>query len=208
MLASPALARLLVHFIMRPNDALHFQALKRATMLPNRSLQLELARLQRLGLLAREPEGRLVRFRVRSDDDAWRTLRDVVRRFVEPAEVLRVALAETEGVAAAFVFGSFARREGVHRDSDVDLFVLSASRAAEPARRAVASAVLDVSALLDREVNVSAYTPQQLAKRIDSGTAFTKAVLGGAKDWVIGDWATFCKVVPAARHITASAMSA
>ena len=199
---------LVVHFVMRPNDALHFQALKRATMLPNRSLQLELARLQRLGLIVREPEGRLVRFRVQSEDAAWATLRDVVRRFVEPAEILRVALAETEGVAAAFVFGSFARHDGVHRNSDVDLFVLSASHAAEPARRAVASAVLDVSALLDREVNVSGYTPQQLAKRIASGTAFTKAVLGGAKDWVIGDWAMFCKAVPSARRITARAISA
>ncbi|HEX8726157.1 MAG TPA: nucleotidyltransferase domain-containing protein [Gemmatimonadaceae bacterium] len=177
----------MTHFALYPRTDLHFRGLQRATQLPHRSLQLELARLERLGLIARMPDGRLVRYVVPPDEARWHVLRDMVRQFVEPTEILRVALGQVEGVAAAFVYGSFAHRQEVHADSDIDLFVVLSAVDQEPARLSLADVVLEVSGFLGREVNVSRYTPAQLERKLASRSRFVTTVLAGEKEWLIGD---------------------
>ena len=187
LLASPALCRLVTHYAVHPNANLHFHGLKRATGLPNRSLQIELARLQSLGLIARKPDGRLVRYLLQADEPRWRALRELVRQFVEPTEVLRAALTQVPDIAAAFVYGSFARRRDVHADSDIDLFVVSETIDQPVTRLSLAQEVLEVSGFLDREVNVSRYTPVQLARKVSEPSRFITSVLAGEKEWIVGN---------------------
>jgi predicted nucleotidyltransferase len=187
LLASPALCRLATHYALHPRADLHFHGLKRATGLSNRSLQLELVRLERLGMIARKPDGRLVRYLVLPDESRWRVLRELVRQFVEPAEVLRVALAQVADITAAFIYGSFARHWDVHLESDIDLFVVSATVDQPSTRLSLAGEVLEVSGFLGREVNVSRYTPKQLAERVSKKTRFIASVLAGEKEWLVGD---------------------
>jgi len=66
-LASGALARVAIHLGARPEEAQHFRALQRRTGLPVRSLQRELERLQRLGVVVRRRVGRTVRFPLREE---------------------------------------------------------------------------------------------------------------------------------------------
>ena len=197
LLASPALCRLVTHYVLHPQADLHFHGLKRVTGLPNRSLQLELARLERLGLIMRKADGRLVRYVLQADVPRWRALREMIRQFVEPADVLRVALANVAGIDVAFVYGSFARRHDVTPDSDVDVFVVS-SQIDQPAMRtAVAAELLEVSGLLHREVNASRYTPSRLAGKIAEHSRFIATVLAGEKDWIIGGPAALAAVAAA-----------
>lgn len=186
ILASTALARLATHFALHPEANLHFHALKRATALPNRSLQSELRRLEVLRLIERRPDGRLVRFVVKDDDPRWGVLRDVVRRFVAPIEILRIALSQVADVAAAFVYGSFAAGAGIRGESDIDLFVVS-NRVHDPVfRTTLAAEVLEVSGFLAREVNVSRYSPAQVVERIADQSRFVSSVLRGPKKWLVG----------------------
>lgn len=55
----------------------------------------------------------------------WRALREIIRQFVEPAAVVRVALANLAGIDVAFVYGSFAGRHDVNPNSDIAVFVVS-----------------------------------------------------------------------------------
>jgi len=55
---SEARARLLAHFVARPESRLHVRALERDTGIGKRSLQKELARLVAMGLVRREHQGR------------------------------------------------------------------------------------------------------------------------------------------------------
>jgi predicted nucleotidyltransferase len=194
LLASPALCRLVTHFVLHPHADLHFHGLKRVTGLPNRSLQLELGRLERLGLIMRKADGRLVRYVVEADVPRWRALREMIRQFVEPADILRVALSNVAGIEVAFVYGSFARRDDVHPGSDVDVFVVSAQIDRSSMRTAVAAELLEVSGLLHREVNASRYTPSKLAGKIADHSRFIASVLAGEKDWVIGSPAALAAV--------------
>ena len=187
LLASPALTRLMTHFALYPRSDVHFRGLQRATQLPHRSLQLELARLERLGLISRRPDGRLVRYVAAPDESRWRVLREMVREFVEPTEILRVALGQVEGITAAFVYGSFARPGEVHAGSDIDLFVVLHAADQERARLSLADTVLEVSGFLGREVNVTPYTPAQLEQKLAGRSRFVTTVLAGEKEWLIGD---------------------
>lgn len=187
VLASGALARVVTHFVVHPDSALHFRALQRATRLPSRSLQHELARLQDLGMICREREGRVVRYSVVSGHPRWVVFRDLVREFSEPAEVLRVALSEVPGIDAAFLYGSYARKTDVHPASDIDVFVLGRAIDEPDTRFALAGKTLEASGVIGREVNVTRYTPEKFAARLAEGSPFIRNLLGGVKEWLIGD---------------------
>lgn len=198
VLASGAAARLVALFALHPKRTFHFRALQRVTGLPNRSLQIEFARLTRLGLLDCETIGRTISFST-ADESRWRVLSEVVREFATPADLLRPAFAEVPGIQAAFIYGSFAR-DDVHDRSDVDVFVLGAEANGLEFRHAIASAALEVGGFLGREVNVTRFTPERLASRLAEGRSsqFIQSVLSSEKNWLIGDEAALRQVTRAA----------
>lgn len=180
-LASGALARLVTHFAAHPDDALHVRALGRRTGLTPRSLHTELARLERLGVVQRRSQGRHVHYVLVEDSARWRALRALVRELADPVEVIRGALADVPGVAAAFVFGSFAHGD-VREDSDVDVFVLDDGLP----DGCLARRTLDAGVLLGREVNVVQMTHNEFQRRFSSRNGFLTRVLAGPKRWLIG----------------------
>lgn len=180
----PALA---TQFVLWPDAALHFQALKRATGLPNRSLQRELARLEQLGLVRRQPDGGLVRYHVHADHPGWRAIRALVATFADPADVVRAAITPVPGVDAAFIYGSYARDTGVHPGSDVDVMVVGELVDSDRMRSSLAASALEAAGLVGREVNLVRYTPRRLRYQYARGGRFVSGVLAGPKRWLIGD---------------------
>jgi predicted nucleotidyltransferase len=184
VLASRALAAVVIYFVLHPDAALHFRALQRVTGVSSRSLQHEMARLEALGLVRRERDGRLVRYRAVADHPRWSVLRDMVRQFAEPAELLRVALADVTGIDAAFIYGSYARGD-MHENSDIDVFAFGDALKNLDTRLALTQRAVEASILLDREVNVTRYTRDKLETRRTGG--FLSSVLAGPKQWLVGN---------------------
>lgn len=161
---------------------MHFRALQRHTQLGNRSLQQELRKLIGWELVTREEENQVVSFRSIPSSPRWESLRQLVRAFADPAEVLSEALRDVDGVEAAFVFGSTARGEA-RDDSDVDLFILGDNIPAAKLGRATSAAAI----LLDREVDVKRFTRSKLARVLQQGdSGFVTSALSGPKRWVVG----------------------
>lgn len=184
VLASRALAAVVIYFVLHPDAALHFRALQRVTGVSSRSLQHEMARLEALGLVRRERDGRLVRYRAVADHPRWSVLREMVRQFAGPAELLRVALANVPGLEAAFIYGSCARGE-MDEKSDIDVFALGEGLNELEPELALVAGTSEAAVLLGHEVNVTRYTRQKLQQR--RGGGFLRSVLAGPKDWLIGD---------------------
>ena len=182
LLRSPALARLILHFSLHPERALHFRALRRHTGLGIRSLQTELKRLEELELVQRQHHGRRVVYAASVNHPGWRPLRELVADFADPAEILHDALADVEGIESAFVFGSYAR-DDVLPHSDLDAVVIGEN--IEPTE--VGRAALESSVLLKREVNIVRHSWDSLAERLRLGSPFTRSVLHGPKRWIIGE---------------------
>ncbi|HEU0013542.1 MAG TPA: nucleotidyltransferase domain-containing protein [Longimicrobium sp.] len=179
---SPAMARLVVFFAVRPGGRFHLRELMRLARLPSASLQAELRRLTEMGALRRqEDRGRAI-FAADEAHPAWRGWLLLLRSCARPADVLREALVDAPGVEAAFVFGSAARGD-MRPDSDVDLFLVGSRDAQAHAGRVLSEA----ETLLGRSVDVVPYEPGELAGRLRAGNAFVQRVLAGPREWVCGD---------------------
>jgi predicted nucleotidyltransferase len=192
VLASSALAYLILYFILHPDGEPHFRALQRATGIASRSLQHELARLEELGMIQRERDGRLMRFRRVADHPRWSVFRDLVRNFAQPKALLRTALVEVPGINAAFIYGSFARGE-MDENSDIDVFALGEDLEEAGPELALVAGTSEAAILLGHEVNVTRYTRKKLENRRHGG--FLRSVLAGPKEWLVGDDAVLDAVV-------------
>jgi predicted nucleotidyltransferase len=184
VLASRALAAVVIYFVLHPDTPLHFRALQRVTRVSSRSLQHEMARLESIGLVERERDGRLVRYRAVAGHPRWSVLREMVRQFVAPAELLRVALSGVPGLEAAFIFGSCARGE-MDEHSDIDVFALGEELEEAGPELALVAGTSEAGILLGHEVNVTRYTREKLESRRHGG--FLRSVLAGPKEWLVGD---------------------
>jgi predicted nucleotidyltransferase len=189
LLASPALARLVLHFALHGNEPQHVRALQRRTGLAMSSLNRELLRLEKRGLVTRSQERGRVLYRADEAHPAWSTLRRLIRDFADPAEVVEEAIAGIVGIEAAFVFGSFARGDA-RDDSDVDVLVVGDVASDAGLGREAAEA----SVLLGRPVEIRAYTPEKLKRQLAAGNAVLQRILAGPKRWIVGDEGRLARV--------------
>jgi predicted nucleotidyltransferase len=182
--ASRAMADVVTYFVLHPDGTPHFRALQRITGVSSRSLQHELARLQRLGMIERMEEGRLVRYRATAGHPRWSLFRSILREFGEPVHILRMAVSAVPGVEAAFIFGSCARGE-MRPESDIDVFALGDGLNELQTRLDLTQGTMEAAMVLNREVNVVRYTQDKFEARREGG--FLSAVLAGPKQWLVGD---------------------
>jgi predicted nucleotidyltransferase len=189
-LASGAMARVIIDLAVHPDDAPYGREIQRRTGLTPRSLQTELARLESLGVVRRRHEGRLVRYELVESNPRWRALRALIRELADPVDVVRNALADVPGIAAAFVFGSFARGD-TREDSDVDVFIVGN----DISDRVLYKRTIEAGILIDREVNLVQMTHEELASRLQSGSTFIYNVFRGPKVWLAGNQDHF-EVIP------------
>lgn len=178
-LGSEARARLLAHFVVHPDGHDHVRALERHTGLGKRSLQAELARLEAMGLVRRETDGRRVVYR-RADGRGWRAIESLVAEYA-PGLVLRDALREVPGIDAAFIFGSQARGDA-RPDSDIDLLILG-DRIDDGE---LGAALLQTALVLDRPVDVKRYDVARFVRDLAAGASFLPAALKGPMQFLIG----------------------
>lgn len=182
VLASPAFARLVLHFALHGEEPVHVRALQRRCALSMSSLNRELQRLERRGLVERMEDGTRVLYRAAEAHPGWKGLRQLIRDFANPTEVVEAALAAVKGIEAAFVFGSFARGDP-RADSDVDVLVIGDRAAEVPLGREAAVA----SVLLGRPVEIRSYTREKLERQLGAGNAILRRILAGPKRWIVGD---------------------
>ena len=181
LLGSEALRRLVVHFVARPQSDLHFRALERRLALSRQSLKNALDTLERMDLVVRTETGARVHYRT-SDHPGWATLREMIRAFATPAEVVGDLFQGVPGVRGAFVFGSAATGQ-MREDSDVDVCVISEA----PDAGALGLATMEAGMVLGREIDLKHYTPADLqAERDRVGTSYVKRVLAGTTQWAVG----------------------
>ena len=195
---SPALGRIIRFYMARPEERPHQRALQRTLGLGSASVQRELERLQRFGVITVEQAGNRTMYAVAQDAPQWRALEELASTSGDPVPFVRDALVDVEGILAAFVFGSVAR--GTQReDSDVDLLVLEGP---DFDRKRFYRQLSEVSVLLDREINGLRYTPQDMGERLGDpshpGWGFLQDVLTSDKIWVAGSPSALAPIAAAA----------
>ncbi|HEU0016291.1 MAG TPA: nucleotidyltransferase domain-containing protein [Longimicrobium sp.] len=181
LFGSEALRRVVVHFAARPQSRLHFRALQRQLGLSRQSLKNALDTLEHLDLVRRSGEGQRV-FYEAANPTGWEILRELIRLFAAPAEVIGDLFRGVPGVQAAVVFGS-AVTGGMREDSDLDVLVVEDD--ADPA--ALGLATIEAGMVLGREIDLKRYTAAELRDEHGrAGSSYVKRVLAGPLAWAMG----------------------
>lgn len=146
------------------------------------AVQRELARLVDSGLVTVARVGTQKHYQANPKSPIFAELSAIAQKTVGLAEPLREALAPlAQRIAAAFVFGSVAKRSD-RATSDIDVLVLSDTVDYADVFAALQSA----EAKLGRTINPTVYRPADWRKKLRSGNAFVRKVAGQPKLFLIG----------------------
>ena len=145
------------------------------------SLQRELSSLVAGGILMHRREGTRAYFKAQTQSPVFRDLQQLFEKTAGLAPILEQVLKPLGNkIQSAFIYGSVARsRERAM--SDVDVMVIGRAGLAD-----LSPALRKAEARLGREVNVTAYSPEEFLQKIKSGDHFVTAVLRGRKQFVKG----------------------
>lgn len=176
---SPAMARLVVFFLVHPGGRFHVRELQRRTCLSSASLQKELGRMCGLGALRRDREGGRTVYAADEENGCWHAWMLLLRAGADPVDIVREALVDVPGLDLAFVFGSVARGEPAP-ESDLDLFLVGPP----DERRRAMGLLVDADIFLPRRLDVIGRDREQLANERESG--FLQRVMEQPKRWIVG----------------------
>lgn len=175
--------RVLGHLFGSPGRSFTVSELIQTTGAGSGAVQRELARLAGSGLLTMTKVGNQKHYRANPDCPIHDEVAGIVRKTFGLADPLREALAPlADRIAAAFVYGSVARRNDTAA-SDIDLLLVSDTLTYAE----VMVALYPLTQRLGREVNPTLYTHAELRKRIDDGNSFITRVLKQSRLWLIGN---------------------
>jgi len=181
-LFSSAQQPLLACLFGRPEQWFHIQELIRLTGLGSASVQRELNRLERGGLIETRRVGNLKQVRAFAGSPVFPELRLIVLKTFGVVEVLYDALLPLASeIAAAFVYGSVA--QGIdHAGSDVDVMAISDTLSYGQMMAALELAERQ----LGRKVQIAQYTNEEFLERKRGHHPFLTEVLRQPKLMVLG----------------------
>jgi len=132
-------------------------------------------------VVERKRVGNQVQFRANPACPIYEDLRNILKKTVGVADVLREALAPLAGrIRAAFVYGSVARGDE-RAGSDLDLMVVGEVKFAE-----VVAALAPAQEALRREVNPNVYPALEFRKKVAAREPFLERVLADRKIFILG----------------------
>ena len=182
LFAGRAVVSLLRLFFLYPTQAFYQREL--SDLIGERLFlsQRALTRLVRAGVVDSSRRGNRIYYRANESHPAFQDLKAVILKTIGVGDLLRSQLAGLgERVRVAFVYGSMARGDDT-ATSDLDIMIVG-----DLSSREVASILAPVKETLNREINPSVYSPQQLRKGIRARHPFLTGVLKGPKIFLRGD---------------------
>ncbi len=149
--------RILALLFGHPGERFYQRRIIKAAGLGSGTVQRDLERLSRSGVLTRSVEGRQVYFQANRQCTVFAELHGIVRKTFGVAQALKEALASTaDRICVAFIFGSVATGTETSM-SDVDVFVVGDNLSLSE----VVSAIADAQRDLGREINPSLYPTRE-----------------------------------------------
>ena len=159
---------------------LHMRELERQSGCVIGTIQTELKKLLRLGLVLRERDGNRLYYQANTEHPIYPEIRNLVSKTTGLVELLRQRLADEPEIAIAFLFGSMARGD-MTPASDVDLLVIGAL-----GLRQLTALLSGLSGEVGREINPHVMAPEEFARRAKARDHFVTGLMEGAKVFVKG----------------------
>lgn len=159
----------------------HLRDLARQSGLAIGTVQKEIAHLHKHGLVVSRRDGNRLYYKANVEQPIFAELQGLVTKTSGLQKVLQDALAGSEGIQMAFIYGSTAA-DKEQPTSDVDLMLIGSIslRSLIPHLRAAAET-------LGREINPHVFSAEEWTLKKSQGNAFIQSVLAGDKIWLQGN---------------------
>ncbi len=144
------------------------------------TIQTELSKLYRLGLVRRRRDGNRLYYRASREHPIYPEIRGLVKKTVGVVGLLRESIGDLGDVEFAFIFGSFARGEET-AGSDVDLMILGSI-----SLRKLSGVLAGVFEKIGREINPHVMTVEEFLKRKKEGEHFVSELVGSPRILIKG----------------------
>ena len=181
LLGSRLRARVIGWLFTHPDERFYVRQLAALLGEDSTNLSRELARLESLGILLSERDGRQKYYRANPDSSVFVELKGLATKTAGVVDVLRQALEGfREEIDSAFVFGSFAQQDETAA-SDIDLVIISD---VDPV--SLHGAIAQAEEVLRRTINYSLVSREEYAGRREEEAGFLGRVLKGPKLMVLG----------------------
>ena len=160
---------------------LHMRELERRSGCAIGTIQTELKKLARLGLVTSRRDGNRLYFRANREHPLYPDLRSMVFKTVGLVDCLKSALATDEAIRVAFLFGSLARHEE-KPSSDIDLMVIG-----QLGLRRLTGLLSGVAAQIGREINPHVMGVDEFVRRRAEEDHFVTQLLESDRIFIKGD---------------------
>jgi|ERR1700683_393506 len=165
-----------------PDEPFYVREIVRAADSGLGSVQRELRRLERAGILKRTAKDHRVFYQADPQCPIFEEIKGLVAKTVGGVEILARALSSLRAeIKVAFIYGSMARGEQ-RRGSDVDVFVIGNASFGE-----VVEALTPAQEKLAREINAVVYPVSEFREKLLQKHHFVTTVLRGPKLFLVGD---------------------
>ncbi len=167
----------------QPEREFHLSELRRLTGLGSASLQRELNRLAKAGLVRSERVGNLRRFQANPQSPVYGELVGLTRKTLGIEPLLREALRPlVPNLQAAWIYGSVAKQTDTAQ-SDIDVMLIGKNL---PLAK-VLELLVPLEAQLGRKINPTCYTPTEFKRRRAEPDSFVNRVLTQPILALVGD---------------------
>ena len=167
--------------LMEPDRWWYLSDLARHLGVHHATLQRELTRLTKAGILLSKRDGNRVYYRANSDSPIFPELRILLAKTAGLVDQLRDALMPfARAIKVAFVYGSIPRGTE-NSESDVDLMIVG-----DVGLKALAPSLGKAEKRLRRPVNAKVYSEREFAERSNASGGFLRNVLSKEKLFVLG----------------------
>ena len=182
LFASKTLAALLREFMIASEREFYQSELARLQQVRLYSVQRELARLEKAGLILKSVhEDKRPYYHANREHPVFEDLKRIFLKTIAVGDWLREAIAPLgEKVSLAFIYGSYASGRETAK-SDVDLLLVG-----NLTMRAAAKVFGPIRRELGRELNTAIYPPEEFRQKARQGHHFVRQVLSEPKIFLVG----------------------
>jgi predicted nucleotidyltransferase len=167
----------------QPDREFHLSELRRLTGLGSASLQRELNRLAKAGLVRSQRVGNLRRFQANPQSPVYGELVGLTRKTLGVEPLLREALQPlVPNLRAAWIYGSVAKQTDTAQ-SDIDVMLIGKNLSLAK----VLELLVPLEAQLGRKINPTCYTPTEFKRRRAEPDSFVNRVLAQPILHLVGD---------------------
>lgn len=180
LFSSKARVAILKLFLFNPDNSFYQRQISNLTHQPIRSIQREVDKLHRIGLLEKSTQGNRIYYKVNKSCPIREDLKNILFKSVGIAEALKDNLKEKR-IRFAFIYGSYAKGQE-NLLSDIDLMVVG-----DISSRELSYILSKPKRELMREINYTVFPPNEFIDRVARKDHFLNSVLKEKKIFIVGN---------------------